>query len=224
LKKFSACLLIAVVLFLVWGCSKKTSLPAERQLKADHPEKIESDEQVKAATPEDPGPIATVVTPLAILKGPAKPVPTKLEAEELTREPQPTDHPVYLHSEKSKKLLHSVFSVNKYAQFVFVIPPHQGYARLHGDFRSFTKRGDLDSTSDKTADVDLMLLNEQEFNDFQHGRLSSATYEIDPAHNQMVDWGIPSSYDQPQQYHLVFSNSDGGPRTKFVKADFTVTF
>jgi len=120
--------------------------------------------------------------------------------------------------------VHAVFPVNKYAQFAFVVPPHQAYPRVHGDFRSFTKRRDPDSTSDKTADVSLMLLNDKEFNDFLQGQQGSATYTLDPAHSQLVDWRVPTTYDQPQQYHLVFSNSDGGAKTKFVKADFTVSF
>src|SRR5271170_3596913 len=131
---------------------------------------------------------------------------------------------MHLSSEESKNLVHGVFPVNKYTQFAFVVPPRQGYPRLQGDFRSFTKRREPDSTSDKTADVGLLLLNEQEFNDFLQGRPGSTTYELDPAHDQTVDWRVPVTYDQPQQYHLVFNNSDGGPKTKYVKADFTVSF
>jgi hypothetical protein len=142
-------------------------------------------------------------------------------------EPETTlavDRPVHSSSEESKNVVHGVFSVNKYAQFAFVVPPSRGYSRVHGDFRSFTKRRDPDSTSDKTADVSLMLLNEQEFNDFAQGRPGSTTYQLDPAHDQVVDWQVPITFDRPQEYHLVFSNSDGGPKTKFVKADFTLTF
>lgn len=138
--------------------------------------------------------------------------------------PKPFDRPVDYRSEAPKDLLHTVFPVDKYAQFAFVVPPHQGNARLHGDFQSFTKRSSPDSTSSKAADVDLMLLNEKEFDEFLHGRLESATYELDPAHNQLVDWKVPASFDEPQQYHLVFSNPGGGTMTKFVKANFTVSF
>ena len=106
-----------------------------------------------------------------------------------------------------------VFSVNNHAQFAFVVPPHQGNARLRGTFRSFTKRNDPDSTSDRTADVDLLLLNEQEFDEFLHGQPQSVTYELDSAHNQLVDWRVPTTYGEPQTYHLVFSNSERGKRS-----------
>lgn len=134
------------------------------------------------------------------------------------------DHVAHLKIEESKDLVHGVFPVTKYAQFAFVVPANEGYPRLHGGFRAFTNRRNPDSTSDQTADVGLMLLNDQEFNDFQHGRPGSTTYELTPAHDQAVDWRVPNTNDQPQQYHLVFSNSDGGAKTKFVKADFTITF
>jgi hypothetical protein len=134
------------------------------------------------------------------------------------------DRPVHRSTEESKKVVHGVFSVSKYEQFEFVVPPHQPYPRLHGDFRSFTKRRDPESSSDETADVGLMLLNQQEFDDFLQSHSGSTTYQLDPAHDQTVDWRVPITYDQPQEYHLVFSNSDGGPKTKFVKADFTLSF
>jgi hypothetical protein len=145
----------------------------------------------------------------------------------LPEEPQTVlsvDRPVHLSSEEPKKVVHGVFSLTKYEQFAFVIPPHQGFPKLHGDFRSFTKRRDPESSSDNTADIGLMLLNEQEFNDFLQGRPGSTTYELIPAHDQTVDWQVPHTLDQSQQYHLVFSNANGGTKTKFVKADFTISF
>jgi len=132
--------------------------------------------------------------------------------------------PVRIETPQPENFLHKVFSVNNHADFAFVVPSRQENTKLRGDFRSFTKLGDPDSTSDKTADVDLILLNEQEFNQFLHGQPQSVTYELDSAHNQTVDWRVPTTYADPQTYHLVFSNSDGRPKTKFVDADFTVSF
>jgi hypothetical protein len=148
----------------------------------------------------------------------------KAAPPEETQTPPSVDRPLHQSSEEPKNLVHGVFSVNKYTQFAFVVPAHQAYPRVHGDFRSFTKRRDPDSSNDQTADVSLMLLNEQEFNDFLQGKPGSTTYQSNPAHDQTVDWRVPITYEQPEQYHLVFSNPDGGPKTKFVKADFTVSF
>ena len=224
MKRSSVLLLAMVLLTVVCGCSRKPSTETQVPPSADQAQEVKPDEPViKAATPEDPGPIATVVLPLASLKQQPKPLPAKPEVIE-TREPLRVDHPVYLLSEESKNFLHRVFPVKKYAQFAFVVPPHQGHPTLRGVFQSFTNRDDPNSTSDRTADVDLMLLNDQEFDQFRHGQLESATYELDPAHNQTVDWGVPASFGEPQKYHLVFSNSDGNTGIKFVKADFTVSF
>ena len=130
--------------------------------------------------------------------------------------------PVHVEARRPENFLHTVFSVSNYTQFSFVAPAHQENARLRGTFRSFTHRNDPNS-SDRTADLDLLLLNDQEFNEFLHGPPQSVTYELNSAHNQMVDWRVPTTYGSPQTYHLVFSNS-GGTKTKFVEADFTVSF
>ena len=221
MKRSSA--LIIVLLLSACGCSKKESSEAKSQ-DSDQSQQVQSDEpEIKGATPEDPGPIATVISPLAILKGQAKASTTKPD-EFIPREPLLIDHRLDLASVEPKSVLHKVFSVNKYSQFAFVVPPHEGNAKLRGTLRSFTKRSDPDSTSGSIADVDLMLLNDQEFQDFLHGQPQTATYELDSVHNQIVDWRVPTTYADPQTYHLVFSNSGSGPKTKFVEAEFTVSF
>ena len=124
----------------------------------------------------------------------------------------------------AQRVLHQVFAVKNHTEFIFSIPPHQRDARLLGTFRSFTKRGAPDSTSDESANVDLMVLDDQQLGDFLHGQPVSAAYEVDPSHNQRAEWKVPPTSDQPQAYHLVFNNSPGGTKTKFVEADFTVSF
>jgi hypothetical protein len=186
MNRSSVLLLAMVLLTVVCGCSRKPTTEAQAPSSADQSPEVKPDEPViKAATPEDPGPIATVVIPLAVLKKQAEASAKPVVVE--TREPQTVDHPVYRLSEEPKNFLHRVFPVKKYAQFEFVVPPHQGHPTVHGVFQSFTNRDDPDSTSDKTADVDLMLLNEQEFDQFRRGQLESTTYDLDPAYNQTVD-------------------------------------
>jgi hypothetical protein len=221
--KSAAALLMIVLSLLVCGCSRKES-PAPKHPIVDRPEEAQTEApEIKAATPEDPGPGATVVIPLEVLK---KQMKARLTGSEvaLPQEPLPIDHSVYTEPGKPKHFLHRVFSVDNYAQFAFVVPPHQNNTTLHGTFRSFTKRGAPDSTSGRTADIDLMLLSEDEFKGFLDGQPRSVTYELDPAHNQTVNWHVPTTYGEPQTYHLVFSNSAGGTKNKFVEADFTVTF
>ena len=185
------------LLLLVCERSKKDSPQAERSNVGLPWEAHPKEPEIETAAGEDPVPAAPVISPLAILKEQARPTPIKPE-EPVRYEPLPIDHHIDVPSQKPRNLLHKVFSVNKYAEFAFVAPPHQGNTRLRGTFRSFTKRGNPDSTSDNSADVDLMLLNEQEFDEFLHGQPQSITYELDSAHNQIVDWRVPTTYGDPQ--------------------------
>jgi hypothetical protein len=224
MKKYPALLIIGLVL-LIFGL-RKNYIPQAKWSKVEPPRQEQVEEPViKAATPEDPGPIATVVVPLDVLKkqttlSDTKTAPTR---ESLLSDPLPIDHPVSVEPGKPKHLLHNVFSVNRRAQFAFLIPAHQNNARLHGTFRSFTKRNNPDS-SDRSADVDLLLLNDEEFNQFQHGEPQSVTYELNSAHNQVVDWWVPATRSEAKTYHLVFINSADDIKLKFVQADFTLSF
>ena len=219
MKKYPA-LLILGLLLLIFGF-RKNIIPQAKLPKVDPPRAEQVEEPViKAATPEDPGPIATVIAPLDILKKQADTADTKPAP---TREPQAIDHLVSIEPGKPKHLLHNVFSVNRRTQFAFTIPAHQSNAKLHGTFRSFTKRNDPDS-GDRSADVDLLLLNDEEFSQFQHGEPQSVTYELNSAHNQMVDWWVPATRAEAKTYHLVFINSADDIKLKFVQADFTLTF
>jgi hypothetical protein len=219
MKKYSALLIIGLAV-LFFGL-RRNAIPLTKWSKTEPPPQKQVEEPViKPATPEDPGPIATVVVPLDVLQRQANGSDAKAAP---VREPVAIDHVVLVEPGKPKHLLHNMFSVNHRAQFGFLIPAHQGNARLHGNFRSFTKRNDPDS-SDRSADIDLVLLNDEEFNQFLHGQPQSVTYELNSAHNQMVDWWIPATRDNAKTYHLVFINSTDGINPKFVQADFTLTF
>lgn len=219
MKKYSALLIIGLVA-LFFGFRRYTTSQAKSPETELPPQAQIEEPVIKPATPEDPGPIATVVVPLDILQRQANGSDAKAAP---TREPLAIDHMVSVDPGKPKHLLHNMFSVNRHAQFGFSIPAHQGNARLHGNFRSFTKRDDPDS-SDRSADIDLLLLNNEEFKQFLHGQPQSVTYELNSAHNQIVDWWIPATRDNAKTYHLVFMNSSDAINPKFVQADFTLTF
>jgi hypothetical protein len=222
LRRLSA-LFIMGWLFLVGGSSiKERSIAKLSNLKSPQLEAPE-EAQITAATPEDPGLAETTVSPLQILQQQLHSSQPKSEAAALPQEPLPVDHPVYVDAGKPRHFLHNLFPVNNHAQFAFRVPPHQDNTRLRGTFRSFTRRDDP-ASSGRTANVDLMLLNEQEFSEFLHGQPQSVTYEIDSAHNQLVDWRVPTTYGESQTYHLVFSNPGSRTAIKFVEADFTVSF
>jgi len=136
----------------------------------------------------------------------------------------PLDHVVQVPPKDPINFLHKTFPVKDYVKFEFVIPPHSPQPRLRGSFRSFVARSSGATISDDSANVDLLVLNEEEFGAFVQGSSGSATYSIDHVHGQTVDLTLSSTIDQPQKFYLVFSNPPGGPRNKFVDADFTVSF
>jgi len=219
MKKYSALLIVGLVVMFVG--LRRNAIPQANSLNTEPPppERVE-EPVIKPATPEDPGPIATVIVPLEVLK---KQAPSSAAKPAATQEPLPIDHPVSVDPGKPKHFLHNVFSVNHRAQFAILVPAHQANARVRGTFRSFTKRNDPDS-SDRSANVDLLLLNDEEFNQFLHGQPQSVTYELNSAHNQMVDWWIPATRADAKTYHLVFMNSADDIKPKFVQADFVLTF
>jgi hypothetical protein len=180
--------------------------------------------EIKAATPEDPGPIATVVSPIMTL--------TKTPADTQnagTQEPAAApagmaaaDHVDATAMPVPNHFLHKRFSMTDSSEFAFTVPPHAVNPTLRGSFRAFTK-GSSGSASSKPAAIDLMLMNEEEFDDFVHGRSYDASYEADSSPNLTVQYAMPHTLGRACVYHLVFRNSHGS-RTSIVDADFTVSF
>jgi hypothetical protein len=120
--------------------------------------------------------------------------------------------------------LHKTFAVKTSEEFAFQVSNHSVKPVLHGSFVSFAKNKTGDLLSNETANVDLLILNDEEFEDFSHSKQGSATYTVDPAHTQTVTYALHPTVNDPENYHLVFRNSPGGARGKLVKADFTITF
>ena len=123
----------------------------------------------------------------------------------------------------SQTILHKTFSVTALASFPFEIPAHAAMPHLHGNYKSFVKQISADANDD-SANVDFLILKEDQYADFMHGHTGEALFSAEASHDQDVDFSLPASQDQPQKYYLVFRNSPGGPARKIVQADFTVNF
>lgn len=209
-----------VLTLLLGGYAAKLYLPAKhsRQFAVQAATKVTAAQAVSkaisAATPEDPGEVS-VVGPLAVWLREADP---KQDQESIAEsEPQPMDH-VVLAPPMPEKYLRAQFQLKKSAQFRFVIPPHILGPKLHGSFQSFVKRGV--STAVRPANINLALMNAQQFDDFIHKRASEASFELQSS-QQDVDFALPGVHDQPQEYHLVFTDPAARPNL-FVRADFVV--
>jgi len=123
----------------------------------------------------------------------------------------------------SQSILHKTFAVTKSAAFPFEIPAHAAIPHLHGSFKSYTKLVSIQS-ADESANVDFLILTQDQYDDFVHGRAGEALFSADASHDQDVNVTLPASQDQPQKYYLIFRNSPGGEAKKLVQADFTVDF
>ncbi len=147
------------------------------------------------------------------------------KSDEVKSEAAPSvDHVSSLATSPPNHFLHKTFTLKSYEKFDFIVPAHTIKPTLHGNFVSFSQVNGSGITSNQNANIDLMLLNDQEFDDFSHGRSGSTTYETEPSYNQVVDFAVPATHELQQRYSLVFRNTPGGLKSKFVKADFTISF
>jgi len=94
---------------------------------------------------------------------------------------------------------------------------------LHGRFRSVVAGHGALPTA-QGANIQLLLLNQQEFDNFSHGREETATFTSDPSDGGRVDWALASPLFEAQKYYLIFRNAPEASSTKIVDADFTLSF
>jgi hypothetical protein len=119
-------------------------------------------------------------------------------------------------------ILHKTFTVAYSVGFPFTVPPHAARPHLQGTFQSFVH--DANHQSDDAANLDFLVLSQDQHEDFVHGRPSEALFSAEASHNQEVNFDLPSSLDQPVKYFLIFRASPGGVPNKIVEADFHVDF
>lgn len=120
----------------------------------------------------------------------------------------------------SLRIVNRTFRVQSTVQVTFEVPAHAATPRLRGTYESFFKQ----AGSDTDAEIECLVLNEQQFADFLNRRAGEATFSADDAHAQEVNTSLPPTVNQPEKYHLIFRNNSRGPEKKFVKADFRMDF
>jgi hypothetical protein len=123
----------------------------------------------------------------------------------------------------SSAIVHKTFAITSAAKFTFEVPPHAASPQLNGSYRSFMQQSGTQS-SDESADVDLLLMNAEQYGEFAAGHPADVVYSVDSSHEQDVSFVLAATFDQPARYYLVFRNSSGHPGKKVVQADFRVDF
>lgn len=135
--------------------------------------------------------------------------------------PAPTERIVSL-AGTSQTILQKTFTLNSSTTFPFEIPAHAMQPHLHGIFESAL--GQAHGPSDDRANVECLILNQEQEDALQANRASDALFSADPSHNQAVNLDLPPSMNQPVKYYLVFRNPDGVKTSKAVNANFRVDF
>jgi hypothetical protein len=132
----------------------------------------------------------------------------------------PSDHVSPSPVGTSQTILEKTFSLKASATFPFEIPAHAVQPHLHGIFESFV--GQLHGASDESANIDFLIMNQEQQTAFASDRPSEALFDVDASHNQAINFDLPASMNQPVKYYLVFRNPQG--KSKVVEANFRVDF
>jgi hypothetical protein len=150
-----------------------------------------------------------------------------LTATACTKEPPattvlPSDHIAPSPVGTSQTILQKTFALKSSATFPFEVPAHAVRPHLHGIFESFA--GEVHGASDDTANLDFLVVNEEQNADLEQNRPAEALASVEASHNQAVNFDLPPSLDHPVKYYLVFRNTSGGKSKKVVEANFRVDF
>jgi hypothetical protein len=120
-------------------------------------------------------------------------------------------------------ILQKTFEVTGTVELPFSLPAHACDPQLHGSFRSYLEGGKLESNPSK-ADIEFLVLNDEEYTNLLGGRPSDALFSAEAAHNQEVNTRLPPTFDKPVTFHLVFRNDVRGAPKKLVETDLRVDY
>lgn len=122
----------------------------------------------------------------------------------------------------STPILHKTFEVAALVNLPFDIPRHAANPQMRGTYRSFLPKSK--AAVDETADVEFLLLNQQQYNTLLRGQESETVFSAEDGHNREVSIALPPTFAQPARYYLVFRNNSRANGKKLVQADFRVDF
>ena len=121
-----------------------------------------------------------------------------------------------------QRVTHGSFTLGKYQKFSFEVPAHVIMPHLQGEFSSFTQGADGAKVSDESADVELMVMTEEQFDALVYRRSAESLYAIEPSHNHGVSISLPSTQDSPVRYYAVFRRNTEGKAPISVNANLTL--
>lgn len=122
------------------------------------------------------------------------------------------------------RVAHGISKLDKAQKFPFDVPPHALTPRLRGNFSSFMQGQDGARISDESADVELMVMSQEQYDAFQHRTSAESLYAIEPSHDHGVSIALPTTQETAVHYYVVFRRTTDGKKPVWVDADLVVDF
>jgi hypothetical protein len=119
---------------------------------------------------------------------------------------------------------HGVSKVSALQKLAFEVPPHQLTPRLTGNFTSFVQGAGGTRVSDEAADVELMVMTDEQYEAYTSHRSAESLYAIDPSHDHGVSIALPATRDEGAHYYAVFRRNNEAKTPLWVNADLSVVF
>jgi hypothetical protein len=124
----------------------------------------------------------------------------------------------------SQHVTHGLSRLDKSQKLPFEVPPHQLTPRLQGSFTSFVQGSGGARISDESADVELMVMTEEQYDAYIHKRSAESLYAIDPSHDHGVTIALPATQADAAHYYAVFRRNNDAKTPVWVNADLSVEF
>lgn len=122
------------------------------------------------------------------------------------------------------QVTHGVAKMQTVLKFPFDVPAHVITPRLEGEFSSFMQGSGGERIADESADVELMVMTQEQYDAFEQKRSAESVYAIDPSHDHGVSISLPATQDTPVRYYAVFRRNNDGKKPIWVKADLKAEF
>lgn len=123
-----------------------------------------------------------------------------------------------------QRVTHGLAKIEKIQKLAFEVPPHQLTPRLQGSFSSFVQGPGGERINDESADVELMVMTEDQYEAYIHHRSAESMYAIDPSHDHGVSIALPATQDTGAHYYAVFRRNDEAKTPLWVNTDLSVVF
>ncbi|HTW59927.1 MAG TPA: hypothetical protein VMD99_17500 [Terriglobales bacterium] len=213
--------IVALIGYFAWTHRDKVPIPVVTPSSAaDRP----AESHVEYAEETQARGMTTITGPLAdyMMHRQAE---TPEQADSTPRTPRPAtefdrvgDSPVGT----STPLLRKTFVLANAANLAFEIPAHASSPKLRGTYRSFIQH--TGTKTSEEANVELLLLNEQQFSDLVHQQPGDAMFSAEGAPDQEISFTLPPTLNHPVKYYLVFRNDSGSAGKATVQSDFRIDY